>query len=739
MAKVSGGEQEVLKVTRKKSKENPNASVSVESLEIYRFGEFCFSPGERRLTRGTEEIALAPKAQDMLRLFLQHPGQLLSKEFLLQELWPDSFVEEGVLSVYVSILRKALGDTTAICRYIETVPKGGYRFITQVSREIAISPASTPSPPSAVRVKRFVMAAIIGLAVLSVAILWIRVRRQSQVFTHYALEKSHPLTSSPGVVYQPALSPNGESLAYAWAPFDNGPINIYVQNIAAAERFPLTEGPEISFAPAWSPDGKRIAYLHAERDGASVEVLVADANPRSKPRKLAELGRFVSTLAPIPSLDWSPDGAYLLSSATADDVRFPSLALISATTGTKTLLTHPAPQGADGDARFSWDGETIVFRRSLGSSRDDLYSMPARGGAARRLTSDMRRIRGVAWSSEGHSLIVASDRATTFTTLWRVFLDGTPPVQLTMPVGYASAPVVARGSKRLAFISEVNNVNIWKASLTSPGKPSPVIASTFLNTSPDISPDGAHIAFRSNRSGSEEIWIADKEGRNPRQLTHFGGRLTGRPRWSPDGRWVAFDSMAAGNADIYTVRVDDGALKQITNAPSDEVVPSWSRDGQYLYFTSNRTGRQEIWKTPVNGGEDKQVTRDGGFGAMESADGRMLYYVHDMATTSIWRMPVAGGTPTKVIDSVGQRLWGYWAVSPHYLMYFHRRSPADGSTEILGLNPATGEIHHVGATERAPEAGGGGLCISPDERWIVYAQRDIYQTNIMVAEASQLK
>jgi Tol biopolymer transport system component/DNA-binding winged helix-turn-helix (wHTH) protein len=744
MAKIANREPQVLKVIQRTSKENPNASISVESREVFRFGEFCFSLCERRLARGTEEIALAPKAQDMLYLFLEHPGQLLSKEFLLHKLWPDSFVEEAALSVYVSILRKALGDTTAACRYIETVPKSGYRFIVQVSRETLAPPASALPPPSAVGVKRLVTVASIVLAVFSGAFFLSHVRRQPQVFTYYALERSHPLTSSPGVVYQPALSPDGESLAYAWAPFDNGPINIYVQNGASAERFPLTEGPSISFAPAWSPDGRRIAYLHADRDGAVVEVLVKDPNPRSTPRKVAELGRFVSTLSPIPSLDWSPDGALLLSSATADDVRFASLVLISATTGEKTLLTHPAPDGADADGRFSWDGETIVFRRHLGSSMDDLYSMPARGGAARRLTSGMRLIRGLAWSSEGHSLIVASDRATGFTTLWRVFLDGDgqPPVQLTIPVGYASAPVVARQSQRLAFVSEVNNVNIWKASLTSPGKPSPVIASIFLNTSPDISPDGASIAFRSNRTGSDEIWIADNQGRNPRQLTHFGGPLTGSPRWSPDGRWLAFDSTASGNADIYAVRVDDGALRRITNAPSDEVVPSWSRDGQYLYFTSNRTGRPEIWKTPFNGGEDqsqsqseaKQITRDGGFDAVESADGRTLYYVHDMATTSVWRMPVAGGAPTAVIDSVGQRLWGYWAVSPHYLMYFHRRSPTDGSTEILGMNPATGEIRHLGAVERALEAGGGGLSISPDERWIVYAQRDTYQTSIMLAE-----
>lgn len=118
MAKVAAREQQVPKVIRRKSEENLNASISVELPEIFRFGEFCFSLRERRLTRGTKEIALAPKAQDMLYLFLEHPGQLLSKEFLLQKLWPDSFVEEGALTVYVSILRKALGDATARCRYI---------------------------------------------------------------------------------------------------------------------------------------------------------------------------------------------------------------------------------------------------------------------------------------------------------------------------------------------------------------------------------------------------------------------------------------------------------------------------------------------------------------------------------------------------------------------------------------------------------------------------------------------
>jgi Tol biopolymer transport system component/DNA-binding winged helix-turn-helix (wHTH) protein len=731
MATVAEQKRSVLKVLRKHSEENLNAPVSGTESLYFQFGDFRIDIRERRLMRGSAEISLAPKVFDLLRLFVEHPGQLLTKDVLLEKLWPQSFVEEGTLAVYVSILRKALDDTDVTSRHIETVPKSGYRFTPKVTIE---SPPSTGSPKST---PRFRGIGIVILACISLAALGLNgVRRQHPVFTGYALEGSRPLTSSPGIVSQPALSADGQSLAYVWEAFDGAPINVYVQNIAGTDRQKLTDGPGNSFAPAFSPDGREIAYLHMAQDGAPVEVILVDSRSTLSRRKLADLGRYISTQAPRPLLDWSPDGRFLLTSASSAETPFPSLVLISTVTGEKRFLTHAPVQSADGDARFSWDGKTIAFRRCLGSSMDDIYAIPAQGGTARRLTSDIRRIRGLTWSSDGRSLIVASNRATALTTLWRVFLDGQPPVELTTPVVHASAPVVARDFKRLAFVSEVNDVNIWKASLTGDTVPKPVVESTFLDSGPDISPDGSRIAFRSDRTGSDEIWLADSEGRNPRQLTHFGGPLAGCPRWSPDGQWIAFDSRESGNADIYTLRVDNGMLRRVTTAPSDEVVPSWSRDGQFIYFTSNRTGRQEIWKIPAGGGLEKQITTDGGFGAVESADGRMLYYVRDMATTSIWRMPVPGGKPAPVIESIGPRFWGHWAVSAHYLTFLHRASPDSENAEILRLDLATGAIHRLAATVRAPESGSKGFSVSPDERWVLYSQRDIYQTSVMLAEGS---
>ena len=101
--------------------------------ETYVFGAFILEIGERRLSHDGEHVALAPKALDLLVALVRRAGRLLSKQELLDSVWPESFVEEGILTVHVSALRRALGDTSRPPRYIETVARSGYRFIAPVT------------------------------------------------------------------------------------------------------------------------------------------------------------------------------------------------------------------------------------------------------------------------------------------------------------------------------------------------------------------------------------------------------------------------------------------------------------------------------------------------------------------------------------------------------------------------------------------------------------------------------
>jgi len=127
----------VLRNLQGKSKRIPKTSASIASSQttncIYYFGSFSLNEAEQRLLCNGEPVRLAPKAFDVLRVLIHNRGCLVTKERLLEEVWPDAFVEEANLSVNVASLRKAL-DKGDEWRCIETVPKRGYRFVAPVSK-----------------------------------------------------------------------------------------------------------------------------------------------------------------------------------------------------------------------------------------------------------------------------------------------------------------------------------------------------------------------------------------------------------------------------------------------------------------------------------------------------------------------------------------------------------------------------------------------------------------------------
>ena len=107
------------------------------AAEVYAFGEYTLDATERRLCRAGETVALAPKAHDVLVALVRRAGTLVTKRELLDLIWGDVAVEEGVLSVYVAALRKALDASPEHATYIETVPRAGYRFAGAVTRRPA--------------------------------------------------------------------------------------------------------------------------------------------------------------------------------------------------------------------------------------------------------------------------------------------------------------------------------------------------------------------------------------------------------------------------------------------------------------------------------------------------------------------------------------------------------------------------------------------------------------------------
>jgi DNA-binding winged helix-turn-helix (wHTH) protein/tetratricopeptide (TPR) repeat protein len=116
------------------------------AAEIYEFGPYALDVAERRLWKGDRVVPLPPKAHDVLVALVRRAGTLVTKRELLDVVWRDVSVEEGVLSVYVSALRSKLGDTGESTAYIETVPRAGYRFSAIVARKYTSEPVSMTWP-----------------------------------------------------------------------------------------------------------------------------------------------------------------------------------------------------------------------------------------------------------------------------------------------------------------------------------------------------------------------------------------------------------------------------------------------------------------------------------------------------------------------------------------------------------------------------------------------------------------
>jgi Tol biopolymer transport system component len=363
----------------------------------------------------------------------------------------------------------------------------------------------------------------------------------------------------------------------------------------------------------------------------------------------------------------------------------------------------------------------------------DNYIVPVAGGEPKRLTFDATWTLGQSWTADGGEIIFSSYRGGLPPSLWKVPVTGGAPERVEAYAQYLTHPAVSRQGNRLAWTQSLEDSNIWRIEITGAAKqataPVKLIATTMREYAPQYSPDGQKIVFGSNRTGSQEIWVCDRNGENQIPITNIGALNTSTPRWSPDGRQIAFDSLQEGNRDIYVIGANGGRPHRLTREPSEDACPSWSRDGRWIYFSSNRSGSLQTWKMPVGGGQAAQVTRQGGFEGFESHDGKSFYYLKGRLVPGIWRVPVGGGEEALVLDYHRAGYWRYWAVTEQGIYFATEETRLRPVIEFYSF--ATGKVTQVAQLEK-PLGGVRGLSVSPDGRWILYTQFDQSGSDIMM-------
>jgi eukaryotic-like serine/threonine-protein kinase len=548
-----------------------------------------------------------------------------------------------------------------------------------------------------------------------------------------------PLTSYAGNELWPTFSPDGTQVAFSWDGEKQDKSDIYVKQIGVEPPFRLTSDPAMNYSPAWSPDGGFIAFLRELSHDKTEIVLVPQ---RGGPERiLSEIRGSMRALPYGPYLSWTPDSKWIVCPTPRSGERVWALHLFSTETGEQTELTNP-PSSEAGDVApaVSPDGKTLVFSRVSPDFFNATLWLLHLGegfkplGKEEQIQSPGMTDIGAAWLPDGREFIFGSGTGTNY-GLWRTAVSkGAVPRRLDLGIAAAAQPTISRLGNRLAFAVFQFDLNIWRVDLKGPGQkpglPFRFIASTQVEYYPAFSPDGRRIAFMSQRSGTQEIWVCDSDGSKAAQLTSFGGAAIYGPSWSPDSQKVALTVAQKGmKEDVYVVSASGGVPRRMTTDPAEDKWPYWSHDGKWIYFSSTRSGREEIWRMPSSGGEAVQITRNSGDRPEESPDGRFLYYMKGWPdAVSVWRAQVDGSQETKVLDSVHSE--GQWTVGKEGI-YFFRTPDKMGHSDICFYEFASGQIRKV-LTIQMPV--NNHIAVSPDGRTILYPQSDASGSVLMLVD-----
>lgn len=560
----------------------------------FEFGEFLLDTRERLLLRSGEPVALTPKAFLLLKTLVENHGRLVTKSELMQTVWPDSFVEESNLSVSINALRNALGDKRGGPRYIETIPKSGYRFIAEVKEgrsrngnESRAAGAATGGFRS--RVVFYVSAGLLFVAATLGTAAWFAKDRILGAEAPPIL--SAPFRSSKfstsGTVTNAVISADGKYAAFTDA--SGGSQSLWLRRIDSGENFQLV--PPLAayyFGLRFANSGDAIYFVRKPTDGHGLPAIYRVAAHGGIPVKILD-----------GAMNWislSPDDkqiSFIRCSYKSDD--YCSLFIADADgTNERRLFSKPAPIIVE-NSHFAPDGRSIAVSYGelvSGSPSTRIVLVDIVTGAETEVSSTkFYDIKSIQWLPSGDALL--------FTV--RDYEDG--------------------------------RISIWKTPIAG-GEPE--IVSKDASTYVDLSLDRKGERMIATQIENDfQIYVAADGNLQP--LTSARDLSVG-----PNGRIV----YSTFDGDIWTINANGGDRRQLTAGPWGDIFPKLSPDGRYIFFKSNRSGDAHVWRMISDGSAPVRISqKNGGAPCGTSSDGQWLYYI---IGRTLHKLPTAGGDETPV-------------------------------------------------------------------------------------------
>ena len=560
------------------------------------------------------EVRLEPKAMQVLLTLAARRGEVVTKKQLVEAVWQGAFVGDQVLVNAVWELRRALGDDSKSSRYIQTIPRQGYRLAAEVHE-----PTASPETPARKRpVIGIAAAALAALAAGATAVwLWPERQVEAPAVVRFEIRPESPL----GPLYLPALAISADASKLVFTARAGAATELMLRRLDRLEEvaIPGTEG---GHAPFFSPDGRSIGFFAR---GDLLQVALEDGGP---PIVLAEAG------APRGGA-WGPDGRIYFARGSGT-----GLWRIGVAGGEP----EPVTELAAGEWTHRWpqvlpDGETLLFvvgDREMRSGFDEakVAVLSLASGERRELVRGGSFPRFAAgrlfWLREGQVLAAAFDPGQRSIGEPQAVRDGVSwyPIngaaQLALSAGgslaYVPGSAPWRPLRRLRWVDP--------SGIAPPVEP---LTEARLYYDPALSADGRRLAVAIAEAGNSDLWIYDLERHTRSRLTDSPGEDQG-PVWHPDGERVAYYASQAGPFQMFLAEVSGaGTPRRLLESTGSQRPECFTPDGRRLIFSEYQveTGF-DLWSLELEGESEPApllVTPYHELQARLSPDGRWLAYI----------------------------------------------------------------------------------------------------------------
>ncbi len=676
---------------------------------LLRVGEHILDVGTLRLTTRPEYPRLTSKAVAVLLQLVRHRGTTVTRDELLDRVWADRVTTQDVLTQAIKELRRAFCDDAKPSRYIETIPKVGYRLLAEVAvldpdeagmAERTFQPVagndpyiSSPGPAAGLPVQprhggplRRVAALmlLVAIAVIAFAI-FMRIEPGSTSASRWQVNDVRSLTSDPGSEDRPRISPDGTRVAYSKTDAQLHVSRILMRALGQTQSLTWPSDAKANEdTPLWSPDGSSIVF---ERVSDNACELVVTSN--------LGVGSHVvgNCQDPLTNYyDWSPDGSKLITAERSERSKgHLVLTHWDLASGEKLALEYPrAPEEEDLNAHYSPDGHWIAFRRGL-APYSDLWLMTSDGHNARQLTHLRSSIRGYTWSRDSSALILSSNHEGRF-ALYAIDVHSAAiqPLQ----VSPAEFPDAARHDDTVVY--EIPRVQYKLTEMKLGGADTSAVhalaPSTGSEMQPVFSPGDDRLAFVSDRSGAQQLWLYDNASGATTSLTDFHDSLLSNPAWSADGGKLLVTVRKPDQAQLFEIDVASRRLRLLSKTGDDVQSASYGSEPGSVLLTLGVPGKdnQLLLVEHAGSAEEQRHPLVAGIWFSEfDAANRQLYYSKSARYGVFVRTLSANGELSPAV-LIAPELMDHWHLVDGRIWYCTPSRQLSKNTELRELNPQDG-------------------------------------------------